>query len=69
MIVSYNCFSVEQGTFFYILAEKHGSRDCDLTWTLTQLTGDNIRLGLNRDLAFSEEDRKENIRRIAEVPS
>lgn len=31
------------------------------------LDGDNIRMGLNRDLGFSEEDRTENIRRIAEV--
>ena len=31
------------------------------------LDGDNIRGGLNKDLAFSEEDRKENIRRIGEV--
>jgi adenylylsulfate kinase len=31
------------------------------------LDGDNIRHGLNRDLSFSEEDRKENIRRIGEV--
>ena len=31
------------------------------------LDGDNIRHGLNRDLAFSEADRVENIRRIAEV--
>ena len=31
------------------------------------LDGDNIRLGLNRDLGFSIEDRAENIRRIAEV--
>ena len=31
------------------------------------LDGDNIRKGLNRDLNFSEEDRHENIRRIAEV--
>jgi len=31
------------------------------------LDGDNIRKGLNRDLGFSKEDRKENIRRIAEV--
>ena len=31
------------------------------------LDGDNIRSGLNRDLGFSEEDRHENIRRIAEV--
>ena len=31
------------------------------------LDGDNIRTGLNRGLGFSEEDRTENIRRIAEV--
>ncbi|MBP3504902.1 MAG: adenylyl-sulfate kinase [Lachnospiraceae bacterium] len=31
------------------------------------LDGDNIRMGLNRDLGFSDEDRTENIRRIAEV--
>lgn len=31
------------------------------------LDGDNIRHGLNNDLGFTEEDRKENIRRIGEV--
>lgn len=31
------------------------------------LDGDNIRLGLNKDLKFSNDDRIENIRRIAEV--
>lgn len=31
------------------------------------LDGDNIRTGLNSDLNFSNDDRKENIRRIAEV--
>ncbi len=31
------------------------------------LDGDNIRHGLNKDLGFSDQDRKENIRRIAEV--
>ena len=31
------------------------------------LDGDNIRIGLNKDLGFSDEDRKENIRRISEV--
>ena len=31
------------------------------------LDGDNIRHGLNKDLGFSPEDRKENIRRIGEV--
>jgi adenylylsulfate kinase len=35
---------------------------------LTQiLDGDNLRTGLNGNLGFSEEDRKENIRRVAEV--
>ncbi|PWY81463.1 adenylylsulfate kinase [Aspergillus eucalypticola CBS 122712] len=32
-----------------------------------RLDGDNIRFGLNKDLGFSEADRNENIRRIAEV--
>ena len=31
------------------------------------LDGDNIRAGINRDLGFGAEDRRENIRRIAEV--
>ena len=31
------------------------------------LDGDNVRHGLNSDLGFSAQDRKENIRRIAEV--
>lgn len=31
------------------------------------MDGDNVRLGLSRDLGFSPEDRSENIRRIAEV--
>ena len=31
------------------------------------LDGDNIRMGLNRNLGFSPEDRTENIRRIGEV--
>lgn len=31
------------------------------------LDGDNVRQGLNKDLGFSEQDRNENIRRIAEV--
>jgi len=35
---------------------------------LTQvLDGDNIRLGINNNLTFSEADRTENIRRIAEI--
>ncbi|WP_123043787.1 adenylyl-sulfate kinase [Cohnella candidum] len=31
------------------------------------LDGDNVRLGLNKNLGFSAEDRKENIRRVGEV--
>ncbi len=31
------------------------------------LDGDNIRNGVNKDLTFSPEDRKENIRRISEI--
>jgi bifunctional enzyme CysN/CysC len=31
------------------------------------LDGDNLRLGLNRDLGFTEVDRVENIRRVAEI--
>lgn len=31
------------------------------------LDGDNVRCGINSNLGFSEEDRRENIRRIAEV--
>ncbi len=31
------------------------------------LDGDHLRIGLNRDLGFSKEDRIENIRRVAEV--
>jgi adenylyl-sulfate kinase len=33
------------------------------------LDGDNLRLGLNKDLSFTREDRKENIRRAGEAAS
>jgi len=32
-----------------------------------RLDGDNLRFGLNRDLGFTPADRKENVRRVAEV--
>lgn len=32
-----------------------------------RLDGDNVRLGINKNLGFSADDRKENIRRIGEV--
>ncbi len=38
-----------------------------LGYTAYVLDGDNVRHGLNSDLMFSAEDRKENIRRIGEV--
>jgi len=34
---------------------------------VAMLDGDNLRSGLNSDLGFSDEDRSENIRRVAEV--
>jgi bifunctional enzyme CysN/CysC len=39
----------------------------DLGVHTTLLDGDNIRHGLNRDLGFTDADRVENIRRVAEV--
>ena len=36
-------------------------------FTTTHLDGDNLRDGLNRGLGFSDADREENIRRVAEV--
>lgn len=39
----------------------------ELGWASFVLDGDNVRHGLNRDLGFTEEDRVENIRRVAEV--
>lgn len=35
--------------------------------TAYRLDGDNLRMGLNKDLTFTEESRYENIRRISEV--
>lgn len=39
----------------------------DRGWSVARLDGDDLRLGLNRDLSFSTTDRSENIRRAAEV--
>jgi adenylylsulfate kinase len=46
------------------LAEQHLFKRGVHTYILD---GDNVRLGLNRDLGFSPADRTENIRRIGEV--
>ncbi len=39
----------------------------DLSKPCYVLDGDNIRSGINKDMSFSSEDRKENIRRISEI--
>lgn len=39
----------------------------DEGYKVYHLDGDNVRHGLNADLSFVEEDREENIRRVAEV--
>lgn len=39
----------------------------ELKFTTALLDGDNVRYGINKDLGFTDEDRKENIRRIAEI--
>ena len=46
------------------LLEKKLNADGRHTYTLD---GDNVRHGLNRDLGFTDADRVENIRRVAEV--
>jgi len=47
---------------------KHLEKELFMREYLVQvLDGDNIRTGINSNLTFSEEDREENIRRIAEV--
>lgn len=47
---------------------RHVEMELNRRGYLTQvLDGDNIRTGINNNLGFSEEDRYENIRRIAEV--
>ncbi|MDP7977612.1 adenylyl-sulfate kinase [Bacillus sp. WLY-B-L8] len=49
------------------LANKVEERLHSLGISTYLLDGDNMRHGLNKDLGFREEDRKENIRRIGEV--
>jgi adenylylsulfate kinase len=49
------------------LANALESKLFELGYKTYVLDGDNVRMGLNKDLGFSNEDRKENIRRISEV--
>lgn len=49
------------------LASKLEKRLFELNYFCQILDGDNVRSGINKNLKFTEEDRLENIRRIAEV--
>ncbi len=49
------------------LANQIEKKLFDLNIHTYSLDGDNIRHGINRNLGFSEEDRTENVRRIAEI--
>jgi len=49
------------------LANKVEEKMFDMGLHTYILDGDNVRMGLNKGLGFSDEDRKENIRRIGEV--
>lgn len=49
------------------LASMLERRLFELNYFCQILDGDNVRSGINRNLKFTEEDRMENIRRIAEV--
>ncbi|VDM00870.1 unnamed protein product [Schistocephalus solidus] len=65
---SYFCFGVGlSGAGKSTLAFALEQRLVSMGLPAYTLDGDNIRLGLNRDLSFSSEDRQENIRRVAEV--
>ena len=52
-----------KSTIANLVEKRLHARGCH-TFTLD---GDNVRHGLNRDLGFTDEDRVENIRRVAEV--
>jgi bifunctional enzyme CysN/CysC len=52
-----------KSTVARLLEQRLFALGCEVMY----LDGDNMRHGLNGDLSFSPEDRKENIRRVAEV--
>ena len=49
------------------LANEVEKELCHRGYNSYTLDGDNIRRGINKDLGFSQEDRLENIRRVAEI--
>jgi adenylylsulfate kinase len=55
---------VQEKAHWQLLLEKKLHTEGIMTQLLD---GDNIRTGLNNNLGFTDEDRSENIRRIAEV--
>jgi bifunctional enzyme CysN/CysC len=60
-------FSGLSGSGKSTIAKQVQKRLFDKGYQVVCLDGDNVRKGLNRDLGFAPEDRKENIRRVSEV--
>lgn len=60
-------FSGLSGAGKTTLAKQLEDKLLSMNYLVQILDGDNIRSGINNNLSFSEEDRKENIRRISEV--
>lgn len=60
-------FSGLSGAGKTTLAKHLGEELFSRNYLVQILDGDNIRSGINNNLSFSEEDRRENIRRISEV--
>lgn len=50
-----------------VALEKALVEDQASSYFVYRLDGDNLRFGINRDLGFTPADRKENVRRVAEV--
>ena len=61
----YNCLS-NKNILLQGLANEVEKRLVAMGKHTMLLDGDNVRMGLNNNLGFSDEDRVENIRRIAE---
>ena len=60
-------FSGLSGAGKTTLARHLEEKLSSMNFLVQVLDGDNIRSGINNNLSFTEEDRKENIRRISEV--
>jgi adenylylsulfate kinase len=72
-----NSLSAQKGMVIWLLGLSGAGKSTLAALTEKRLTGaglitvlldgDHLRAGINKDLSFSEEDRKENIRRAAEI--